>query len=288
MSKGGAPGFFAPEVALAKAGRGKFIDYSGADAFTCGMLLHGVMCVGVDLGPFAPEEDPRRFQDADYREPPSGTPEIKAVVRGLLRVGLDDRLSAADALARVETMNAERRVERLNAERRERETAEHRRQMEAENRRRQMKLIGTTVCVTLADGTEHIGRVAEFDDGGGGGAGAGGGKVGAQGGHKVVYVGGAERWHDMKDTVYIEISSGEYDRCVATEALAAEERMAAVAEVARVAGVREVEVARLQRVAAAARQHRQDIEEKEAAANRGEYTFTYYFNCTSYLLQPSW
>jgi serine/threonine protein kinase len=115
-SKGGAPGFLAPEVALAKAGRGKFIDYSGADAFTCGMLLHGAMCAGADQppsGPFAPQEEPGRFVDAEYRVPPNGSPALKEVVRELLYTGMDARLSAAAALARVAIMNTERRVREM-------------------------------------------------------------------------------------------------------------------------------------------------------------------------------
>ena len=154
MPKGGAPGFFAPEVARAKAGRGQFIDYSGADAWAFGMLLHGALCVGPDprmSGPFAPEEDPRGFEDAMYREPSHGTPEIKAVARGLLRVGLDDRMSAANALAE---------VGRLNNERRGREMA---------GRARDLELIDVKVSVTWRDGTEHIGKVTAFVEGGVGG-----------------------------------------------------------------------------------------------------------------------
>jgi hypothetical protein len=205
-SKGGAPGFLAPEVARAKAGRRQFIDYSGADAWASGMLLHGAMCVGADPpvnGPFAPEEDPRSFEDAMYRDPPNGTPEMKAVARGLLRVGLADRMSAANALARVTRMNAEWRVR------------------EMPDRARDLEIIGLAVCVTFRDGTEHVGRVTEFAEGGGGGG---------EGRHTVVYVNGEERQHDMKDTVYIEISSEEYDRCVAR---GAQERQRQEAEVAR-------------------------------------------------------
>ena len=120
--KGGAPGFLAPEVARANAGARQFINYNKSDAFSCGMLLHGAMCVGANppvSGPFAPEEDPRGFADVLYQEPPTGTVEMRAVVRGLLYVGAADRLSAADALDRVTRMNAER-VARLHAERRAR------------------------------------------------------------------------------------------------------------------------------------------------------------------------
>ena len=101
-----------------------------------------------------------------------------------------DRMSAANALARVTRMNAERRE----------------REMEVENRRRQMELVGKVINVTWIDGTEHIGQVTEFAEGGVGGG---------SGRHTVVYVDGEERQHDMKDTVYIEISREEYDQCVA-------------------------------------------------------------------------
>ena len=119
MSKGGAPGFLAPEVVRAEAGRDKFIDYREADAWACGMLLHGAMCVGVEPslgGPFAPETDPRGFTDATYQVPPNGGATLKDIVRGLLRVDMAGRLSVADALGRVARMNAER-VARMNAER---------------------------------------------------------------------------------------------------------------------------------------------------------------------------
>jgi hypothetical protein len=125
MSKGGAPGFLAPEVARAEAGRGQFIDYKGADAFTCGMLLHGAMCAGAEgpplSGPFAPNEEPRHFEDAMYQEPPNGDPGLKVLVQRLLHIGVEGRLSAADALAQVKTMNAERRAREAADRERERE-----------------------------------------------------------------------------------------------------------------------------------------------------------------------
>ena len=55
-------------------------------------------------GPFAPEEDPRRFEDAMYRDPPFGTAAMKEIVRGLLHVDMNGRMSAADALELINRM----------------------------------------------------------------------------------------------------------------------------------------------------------------------------------------
>ena len=99
LSKGGAPAFLAPEVARAKSGPVNFIDYNMADGWACGMLLHGAMCVGfARKGPFGDKQDPRYFQDNEYRWPVSGNAATQEIVRGLLQTDPCNRLSVNEAL----------------------------------------------------------------------------------------------------------------------------------------------------------------------------------------------
>ena len=100
LRKGGAPAFLAPEVALAKSGRGNFIDYDTTDGWACGMLLHDAMCVGGSSvnGPFGNQKDPRLFLDTEYRRPASGNAAMQEAVRGLLQTDPRNRLSVHEAL----------------------------------------------------------------------------------------------------------------------------------------------------------------------------------------------
>jgi serine/threonine protein kinase len=101
MSRGGAPGFLAPEVVTARPGPRTRIDFGKNDDWACGMLLYSLLAGPVDAGanPFSSGDDPRHFTDAGYRPLDlqaghySGV--LGQVARGLLRVNPAERMDAA-------------------------------------------------------------------------------------------------------------------------------------------------------------------------------------------------
>ena len=90
MSRGGAPGFLAPEVVKPRPGPRTVIDYAMNDDWAVGMLLYGMLAGPVHgPDPFSSGDDPRRFEDADYRpldlHAGGYSAGIGEVARGLLR-----------------------------------------------------------------------------------------------------------------------------------------------------------------------------------------------------------
>jgi serine/threonine protein kinase len=105
MSRGGAPGFLAPEVVLPAPGPRTFIDYSLNDDWAVGMLLHILLSGPAYANPFSSGEDPRRFVDGDYTPPDlSGggySEALGEIARGLLTVDPAARMDVGTALARL-------------------------------------------------------------------------------------------------------------------------------------------------------------------------------------------
>jgi serine/threonine protein kinase len=91
MSRGGAPGFLAPEVVTPRPGPRTVIDYAKNDDWAVGMLLYAMLAgPGAPPDPFSSGDDPRRFADANYRplDLRNGgyADALGELVRGLLQV----------------------------------------------------------------------------------------------------------------------------------------------------------------------------------------------------------
>jgi serine/threonine protein kinase len=90
-SRGGAPGFLAPEVVTPRPGPRTVIDYAKNDDWAVGMLLYAMLAgPGAPPDPFSSGDDPRRFADVDYRplDLANGgyADSLGELVRGLLQV----------------------------------------------------------------------------------------------------------------------------------------------------------------------------------------------------------
>ena len=124
MSRGGAPGFLAPEVVKPHPGPSTVIDYAMNDDWAVGMLLYGMLAGPVHgPDPFSSGDDPRRFEDADYRpldlHAGGYGAGVGEVARGLLRVNPNERLDVGAALTRMNDpaeLLAQERVQRQRAE----------------------------------------------------------------------------------------------------------------------------------------------------------------------------
>ena len=124
MSRGGAPGFLAPEVVKPRPGPRTVIDYAMNDDWAVGMLLYGMLAGPVHgPDPFSSGDDPRRFEDADYRpldlHAGGYSAGIGEVARGLLRVNPNERVDVGAALTRLNDpaeLLAQERVQRQRAE----------------------------------------------------------------------------------------------------------------------------------------------------------------------------
>ena len=101
MGKGGAPAYYAPEVASAKPGRGAVVDYSCQDAWSLGMVLWHMV---TPSRPFWSTSSPAKFRDDDRRRVPHPCADVRQLITGLLQVDPARRLSLADAVARLEVM----------------------------------------------------------------------------------------------------------------------------------------------------------------------------------------
>lgn len=103
LSRGGSKAYLAPEVVLAKPGVGKVIDYSKNDVFAVGMVAHNMLS-GLLYPPFV-GSNPKEYSSETYRPLPDMYPaEIRSLVWGMLNPDPLQRLTVADALAKVSAL----------------------------------------------------------------------------------------------------------------------------------------------------------------------------------------
>ena len=116
VPRGGAPGYWAPEVARAPVKvRGATIDYAKQDAWGAGMLAWEMLSGGGGGGAFGGEGVPAGYTDSAFVPPPDlsvvsagaracDQRAAARVVRGLLRVDPGARWSLCDAVAALEVL----------------------------------------------------------------------------------------------------------------------------------------------------------------------------------------
>jgi hypothetical protein len=82
-------------------GRDSVLNYTKNDAWAAGFIAHTM--VSPDYGPFGAQDNVTLFAHGDYQDiPPCYSQELKDVVRGLLAVDPEDRLSADQAIVILE------------------------------------------------------------------------------------------------------------------------------------------------------------------------------------------
>ena len=92
------------------------LDYTKNDTWAVGLIAYGMLSPQ-EQEPFGAQGDVRLYTDGDYQEvPPCYSPVLRDIVRELLAVDPQNRLSADQAIMRLEG-NADR-VARMNEERR--------------------------------------------------------------------------------------------------------------------------------------------------------------------------
>ena len=107
-------------------GRRAVLDYTNNDAWAAGLIAHGMLSPQ-GQEPFGAQQDVRLYADGDYQNiPPCYSPVLRDVVRGLLTVDTRHRLSATQAIVRLEGFLGVGGVARINAERVARMNAERR------------------------------------------------------------------------------------------------------------------------------------------------------------------
>ena len=136
VSRGGAPGFLAPEVVKPQPGPQTVLDYAKNDEWAVGMLLHALLSglqsapgpVAAPSGnatstepasngspvraravtPFCSGDDPRYFRDEDYQPVDTArgnyTEEMASLTRSLLRVDPEQRPNAAELIQQLRPM----------------------------------------------------------------------------------------------------------------------------------------------------------------------------------------
>ena len=107
MTRGGAPIAVAPEIHIPRPGPTTVLDYEHNDSWAVGMMFHELLSPP-ELTPFPDMMYPATYADDDYRHAAAShpttqplSPELRNLVRGLLRVEPSQRLSAKDALSHV-------------------------------------------------------------------------------------------------------------------------------------------------------------------------------------------
>ena len=78
------------------------LDYTNNDSWAAGLIAHGMLSPD-GQEPFGAQEDVRLYTDGDYQNIPACYPPVLGdVVNGLLKVDLNDRLSAGQAILMLE------------------------------------------------------------------------------------------------------------------------------------------------------------------------------------------
>ena len=94
------------------------LDYTNNDSWAAGLIAHGMLSPQ-GQEPFGAQEDVRHYTDGEYQDlPPCYSPVLRDVVRGLLTVDPRNRLSADQAIVRLEGFLRAGDVAGINEERR--------------------------------------------------------------------------------------------------------------------------------------------------------------------------
>jgi serine/threonine protein kinase len=100
-SRGGAPGYLVPEVALAKPGKNVTIDYSGNDAWALGVCMYEMMSTPLTPSLPSPTTVPwtlPTMANNGIHLHESFSPQLRALITLLLQPNINNRLTLKDAV----------------------------------------------------------------------------------------------------------------------------------------------------------------------------------------------